>query len=76
MANEDEPIVEFSAEDYIAAIEAAHEYNDMLIRINESHKKDYDGSRRKYADQVSTASALIKRAKAGNAERNGHGGVS
>lgn len=60
-------------EKYEQAWLAALEYNEMLKRINESHKRDYDGSRRIYADQVSRSEVLRNRAKAALAERNGHG---
>ena len=49
-----------------------HEREVMLARIEESHKKDYDGSRRKYADEVSTSEALKKRRMAYLAQQNGH----
>jgi hypothetical protein len=61
-------------EEYEELWMAAYEYNEMLKRVNESHKKDYDGSRRIYADQVSRSEVLRNRVKAYNAKHNGHGG--
>jgi hypothetical protein len=49
------------------------EQAQTLRRVEESHKKDYDGSRRKYADEVSTSTALRKRRMAYLAQQNGHG---
>lgn len=46
------------------------EHEQIVIRVNAGHVSDYDGSRRKYADSVSTSEALCKRAKA---SMNGHG---
>lgn len=41
----------------------------IAATVSASFVRDYDGSRRKYADQVSTSEALIKRRVAG---LNGH----
>jgi hypothetical protein len=49
------------------------ESEEIVKAVNESHKRDYDGSRRSYADQVSRTETVRNRAKAALAERNGHG---
>lgn len=41
----------------------------IVLKVDESHAKDYDGSRRIYADRVSTSQALVKRVRA---NLNGH----
>jgi hypothetical protein len=46
-----------------------HEHAQLVARVDASHVEDYDGSRRKLADEVSTSEALRKRA--GSAS-NGH----
>lgn len=38
------------------------EHIKLVDKVNDSFKRDYDGSRRKIADQVSTSEALRKRA--------------
>ena len=44
---------------------SSEEEHALLVQnVNESHKLDYDGSRRAYADRVSTSQALRKRALA------------
>lgn len=48
------------------------EREEMLVRTTLSLKKDFDGSRRAYADKVSTSEALRKRAQEGSASQNGH----
>lgn len=44
--------------------ETLAEHDAMVNRVDASFAKDYDGSRRRYADQVSTSQALRKRALA------------
>lgn len=66
--------IAMAKEEYEKLWEAAIEYDEMLTNVSNSHKRDYDGSRRRYADRVSTASALIRRTKIALAQRNGHGG--
>ena len=45
---------------------------ETLKRVNESLKKDFDGSRRRYADRVSTSEALRNRRIKYLAQKNGH----
>lgn len=49
------------------------EREQTVKRFNESLKKDFDGSRRKYADKVSTSQALCERRIKYLAQNNGHG---
>lgn len=51
------------------AIYEPYDRSRMVARVDESHERDYDGSRRIYADSVSTSQALVKRARA---NLNGH----
>ena len=49
------------------------DHGSMVHKVNESHKRDYDGSRRVYADEVSTSTALRQRAAKARSKMNGHG---
>lgn len=70
----DEPIHEMSFSDFADGMEEAAEHQEIVNNVNASHKKDYDGSRRRYADQVSTSEALRNRRMAWLSEQNGHSG--
>lgn len=48
------------------------EREEMMARIDGSILQDFNGSRRRYADTVSTSQALRQRANEARAERNGH----
>jgi hypothetical protein len=48
----------------------------MQARLEKSYMKDYDGSRRRYADEVSTSEALRKRRNEWLATRNGHASIN
>jgi len=48
----------------------------MQARSEKSYMKDYDGSRRRYADEVSTSEALRKRRNEWLATRNGHASIN
>ena len=61
-------------EQYLSDWDEAIEYDKLIAQVVASHVADYDGSRRKYADSVSTSEALRKRVMIERAKRNGHGG--
>lgn len=69
-----EPTID-KLEEILIEMNEDDERERMLKRVDESHKKDYDGSRRKYADKVSTSEALRNRVRTYHAQHNGHAGT-
>lgn len=58
--------------DKLKGIYTEEESEEIVASVNASTARDFDGSRRRYADRVSTSEALINRANAERAKSNGH----